>query len=184
MVAFQEGDDEAFAALYDRHQHALINFFYRMCYDRALAEDLTQEAFLRLIRHRGKYRPEATFRTFLYTVARNLLIDRHRSRKAAPRTVSADLRVQEDGATIGDLLEARQEGVVKRIADREAAALVREALESLPEAQRAVYVLAEAQGLKYREVAEVLGVPVGTVKSRMNAAVTKLRGMLGHVLQR
>ncbi|MHC4931591.1 MAG: RNA polymerase sigma factor [Planctomycetota bacterium] len=182
MVAFQEGDDEAFAALYDRHQRMLINFFYKMCYDRALAEDLTQEAFLRLIRHRGRYRPEATFRTYLYTVARNLLIDRHRSRKAAPRTVSADLRIQEDGATIGDLVESRQETIEKRVADREAVELVREALETLPEAQRDVYVLAEAQGLKYREVAEVLGIPVGTVKSRMNAAVTRLRGMLGHIL--
>jgi RNA polymerase sigma-70 factor (ECF subfamily) len=182
MVAFQEGDDEAFAALYDRHQRMLINFFYKMCYDRALAEDLTQEAFLRLIRHRGRYRPEATFRTYLYTVARNLLIDRHRSRKAAPRTVSTDLRIQEDGATIGDLVESREEAIQKRVADREAVELVREALETLPEAQRDVYVLAEAQGLKYREVADVLGIPVGTVKSRMNAAVTRLRGMLGHVL--
>ncbi len=183
MVAFKEGDQEAFALLYDRHARALINFFYKMCYDRALAEDLTQDTFVKLLRHRGKYRPDASFRTFLYTVARNLWIDRHRSQKAAPRTVSAEIRVQEDGATLGDLVEAATENPADRLADREAAELVQRALLDLPEAQRLVFVMAEAQGLRYREISRILDIPVGTVKSRMNAAVTRLRGLLGRVLQ-
>ena len=178
MVAFQEGDPEAFARIYDRHARMLLNFFYKMCYDRALAEDLTQETFLRLIRHRERYRPQATFRTYLFTVARNLLIDRHRSRKAAPKSVSADRRISEDGATVGDLLEAQERDSVEVLAEREAGAEVRTALEKLPDAQREVFVLAVDRGLKYREIAEVLGVPEGTVKSRMNAATTRLRGML------
>jgi len=183
MVAFQEGDQEAFALLYDRHARALINFFYKMCYDRALAEDLTQDAFVKLLRHRGKYRPEASFRTFLYTVAKNLWIDRHRSQKAAPKTVSAEIRVQEDGMTLGELVEAATENPADRLADREAAELVQRALLDLPEAQRLVFVMAEAQGLRYREISRILEIPVGTVKSRMNAAVTRLRGLLGRVLQ-
>jgi RNA polymerase sigma-70 factor (ECF subfamily) len=183
MVAFQEGDQEAFALLYDRHTRALINFFYKMCYDRALAEDLTQDTFLKLLRSRAKYRPEASFKTFLYTVAKNLWIDRHRSQKAAPRTVSAEIRAQEDGATLGELAEAVTDSPVERVADREAAEIVRRALLDLPEAQRLVFVMAEAQGLRYREISEILGIPVGTVKSRMNAAVTTLRGLLGRVLR-
>jgi len=183
MVAFKEGDQEAFATLYDRHTRALINFFYKMCYDRALAEDLMQDTFLKLLRHRGKYRPEASFKTFLYTVAKNLWIDRHRSQKAHPKTVSAEIRVHEDGATLGDLVEAATESPVQRLADREAAELVQEALLGLPEGQRLVFVMAEAQGLRYREISEILGIPVGMVKSRMNAAVTHLRGLLGRVLQ-
>jgi RNA polymerase sigma-70 factor (ECF subfamily) len=183
MVAFQEGDPDAFASLYDRHARALINFFYRMCYDRAMAEDLTQDTFLKLLRFRGKYRPEATFKTFLYTVARNLWIDRHRSRKAAPKTVSTEVRVHADGATLGDLVEAREQGTVKQLADQEAVDLVRQAIEGLPEGQRLVFVMAESQGLKYREISEILEIPVGTVKSRMNAAVNHLRGLLGRVLQ-
>lgn len=183
MLAFQEGDSEAFVALYDRYTRPLINFFYKMCYDRALAEDLTQETFLRLLRFRGRYRPEATFRTFIYTVARNLWIDRFRSRKAAPKTISAELRVQEDGATIGDLVPGREQEVPKRVADREAADLVRSAVEDLPEGQRMVFLMAEAQGLKYREISEILEIPIGTVKSRMNAAIGRLRGLLGRVLQ-
>jgi RNA polymerase sigma-70 factor (ECF subfamily) len=183
MVAFKEGDPEAFATLYDRHARALINFFYKMCYDRALAEDLTQDTFLKILRHRGNYRPEATFKTFLYAVAKNLWIDRYRSQKTAPKTVSTEIRAQEEGATLGELVQAAADSPVERLAGREAADLVRDALLKLPDAQRLVFVMAEAQGLKYREIAQILDVPVGTVKSRMNAAVTTLRGLLGRVLQ-
>jgi len=178
MVAFQEGDPEAFDTLLLRYERIILNYFYKMCYDRALAEDLKQETFLRIIRHRKRYRPEAKFRTYLFTVARNLWIDRHRSRKAAPREVSADLRVQEDGATIGDLLEGRTPGIVDALSDREAAELVRTALEALPEGHRMVFVLALEQGLRYREIAEILEIPEGTVKSRMHAAVGRLREVL------
>ncbi len=183
MLAFKEGEEDAFTMLYDRHARPLINFFYKMCYDRALSEDLTQETFLRILRFAGRYKPEATFKTFLYTVARNLWIDRHRSRKAAPRTVSTEVRVREEGATLGDLVASKEQGTVKRLEDREAAALVRRALDDLPEAQRMVFVLAETQGLKYREIGEVLDIPIGTVKSRMSAAITRLRGLLGRVIQ-
>jgi RNA polymerase sigma-70 factor (ECF subfamily) len=181
MVAFQEGDPEAFDTLLRRHERALVNYFYKMCYDRALAEDLKQETFLRILRSAHRYRPEASFKTYLYTVARNLWIDRHRSRKAAPRTVSADLRINEDGATLGDLIESRERGTVRELSDQEAAGVVRAALEDLPEGQRMVFVLAFDQGLKYREISAVLGIPEGTIKSRMHAAVSRLRGLLGNL---
>jgi len=181
MVAFKEGDPEAFDTLLRRHERALINYFYKMCYDRAQAEDLKQETFLRILRSAQRYRPEATFKTYLYTVARNLWIDRHRSRKAAPRTVSADLRIGEDGSTLGDLIQSRGRGTLAELSDQEAAGAVRSALEDLPEGQRMVFVLAFDQGLKYREISAVLGVPEGTIKSRMHAAVARLRGLLGNL---
>ncbi|MCZ6786844.1 MAG: sigma-70 family RNA polymerase sigma factor [Planctomycetota bacterium] len=182
MVAFQKGDTEAFRTLHDRHSRPLLNFFFKMSYNHATAQDLTQETWFRILRYADRYKPRATFRTFMYRVARNLWIDLHRSRKAAPKSVSADLRVTEEGATVGDLVESREQPQQKTIEDREAADLIREALTSLPEPQRMVFLLAETQDLKYREIAEILDVPVGTVKSRMNAAVTRLRGLLGHVL--
>jgi RNA polymerase sigma-70 factor (ECF subfamily) len=183
MAAFQEGEQDAFAELYDRYARALLNYFHKMCFDRTLAEDLMQDTFLKVLRFRGRWRPDASFRTFLYTVATNHWIDHYRSRKAAPKAVSAELRPAEDGATIGDRIEGRELQPLRRLEDLEAAALVRGALEQLPEAQRLVFLLAEMQGLKYREIAEVVGVPVGTVKSRMNAAITRLRGLLAHALQ-
>lgn len=183
MVAFQEGDPEAFDALLRRYERMLANYFYKQCYDRTLAQDLVQETFLKILRSVDRYRPEAKFKTFLFTVARNLWIDQHRSRKAAPRTISADLPVTEEGATLADLVASEDAPATSRLADREAATMVRQALLDLPEGQREVWLLAVDQDLKQREIAEVLGIPVGTVKSRMNAAVTRLRGMLGGALR-
>ena len=183
MVAFQEGDPEAFDALLRRYQRMLANYFYKQCYDRALAQDLVQETFLRILRSADRYRPEARFKTYLFTVARNLWIDQHRSRKAAPKTVSANLPLAEDGATLADTVPTPELGPDARLVGREAAELVREALERLPEGQRDVWLLAVDQDLKQKEIAAVLGIPLGTVKSRMNAAVTRLRGLLGGALQ-
>jgi len=183
MVAFQEGDPEAFDRLHARYRLPLKNYFYKMSYgDAGLAEDLLQETFLRLVRHKAKYRPERPFRTYLFTVARNLFIDHYRSKKAAPPAVSADLRLGDEGSTIGDLLVSREQDTVRRLEGTEAAEMVREAVQELPESQREVFLLVFFQELKYREVAEIMGVPVGTVKSRVNAAFTRLRGRLGHVI--
>ncbi len=183
MVAYQGGDDDAFTPLYDRYQRQLTSYFYRRTYDRELARDLCQNTFLRIVKSAQRYRPEATFRTFLYTVARNLLIDHIRSKKSAPKMVSADLRIGEDGATIGDLVESGARGTVDTLGDKEAAELIRQTASTLPDVQREVYELVYAQGLKQREAAAVLGIPVGTVKSRMNAAITSLRGLLGRVVR-
>jgi len=183
MVAFQEGDPEAFDALLRRYERMLANYFYKQCYDRTLAQDLVQDTFLRILRSAHRYRPEAKFKTYLFTVARNLWIDHHRSRKAAPRTISADIPLAEDGATLADLVPTEERTQPERLEDREAAALVRRALEQLPEGQREVWLLAVDQDLKQREIAEVLDIPLGTVKSRMNAAVSRLRGLLGGALR-
>lgn len=182
MVAFQQGDENAFACLFDRYAKPLTSYFYRRAYDKHLADDLCQETFIRIVKSAHRYRPEATFRTFLYAVARNLLIDHIRSKKSAPKMVSADQRVGDDGATVGDLVASRGRETVDALADREAAAMIRDAVRGLPEIQREVYELVDAQGLKYREIAALLEIPVGTVKSRMNAALTSLRGLLKRVL--
>lgn len=183
MVAFQEGDPEAFDVLLRRYERMLANYFYKQCYDRTFAQDLVQETFLRILRSAHRYRPEAKFKTFLFTVARNLWIDHHRSRKVGPRTISADLPLGEDGATLADMVPNDEAAAVTRLEDREAAAMVREALQELPDGQREVWLLAVDQDLKQREIAHVLDIPLGTVKSRMNAAVTRLRGLLGGALR-
>jgi RNA polymerase sigma-70 factor (ECF subfamily) len=183
MVAFTEGDPEAFDVLLRRYERMLANYFYKQCYDRTFAQDLVQETFLRILRSAHRYRPEAKFKTFLFTVARNLWIDHHRSRKAAPRTISADLPLGEDGATLADMVPNDEAAAVTRLEDREAASMVREALQELPDGQREVWLLAVDQDLKQREIAQVLEIPLGTVKSRMNAAVTRLRGLLGGALR-
>src|SRR5262245_14531055 len=96
MRRFGEGDDEAFRRLVDRHERALLGFFWRRCLDRALAEDCVQEVFLRLVRHRGSWRPDAKFTTYLYRIAENHWIDRYRSKKSAPQVASLEALAEDD----------------------------------------------------------------------------------------
>lgn len=178
MDRFGAGDDEAFRTLVDRHERPLLRYFYRRCLDRALAEDCVQEVFLRLVRHRGTWRPDAKFTTYLYRIAENHWIDRYRSRQAAPGITSLETVVSDDGGTLEQAVEGDVRAPEDVAGDRELAVKLRRALARLTEDQRQVFVLAETRGLKYAEIGETLGIPVGTVKSRMHAATTRLREFL------
>lgn len=178
MERFGAGDDGAFRALVDRHERSLLRYFYRRCLDRALAEDCVQEVFLRLVRHRGAWRPDAKFTTYLYRIAENHWIDRYRSRQSAPQMAS----LAAEAADTAEPIEAAVAGSGRRpeeaASDRELAEKLRRALARLTEEQRSVFVLAETRGMKYAEIGDALGIPVGTVKSRMHAATTRLRDLL------
>jgi RNA polymerase sigma-70 factor (ECF subfamily) len=180
MERFRLGDRGALDALVDRHHAALVRYFYVQARNRETAEDLAQEVWIRVIRHRDDYQPRAKFTTYLYSIARNLWIDRYRSQKAAPPTVSADAEAggEEDGARISSFLPSREPEPSERASVMEEAALIREAVERLPEGLRDVFELGEVQGLRYQDVGEILDIPVGTVKSRMHAAVQRIRAML------
>ena len=183
MLEFQRnGKDEVFSELVERHQRGLLNFFYQYCWDRFLAEDLCQEVFCRLFAHSHKYVVSAKFSTYMYRIARNLWIDYVRAHKNKPRPISLDAE-SHDGARV-DQLELRSRvpqhdpAVDDGLRAREAMEHVKAALERLPAEQRIVFVLAKHQGLKYSEVAETLDIPVGTVRSRMHAAIRKLQRLL------
>src|SRR5213595_624792 len=90
MAALKSGELQAFNALVERHQRSLINFFHHLCWDRQVAEDCAQEVFLRVYNHRASYQPQAKFTTFLYTIARNLWIDRMRSAAVHGKPVSLE----------------------------------------------------------------------------------------------
>ncbi len=178
MERFGAGDDEAFRLLVERHQKGLLNFFWRRCFDRDLARDCVQEVFLRLVRHRGRWQPRAKFTTYMYRIAENHWIDRYRSRKAAPPQVSLQTAVTAEGGELGSVVPGRSSEPGEAASDRELARKIQAAVEQLTEEQRSVFVLAETKGLKYAQIGEVLGIPVGTVKSRMHAATQKLRKLL------
>jgi len=161
MAAVQAGRREAFAVLIGRHQLKLVNFFRRQgaYHD---AEDLTQETLLRLFRYRHKYRPTAKFTTFLYTLARHVWVDHLRQMQKRER-------IAERGA-------AEQPDCDDRAQDQARVRLdAQTALDQLPEKLRSVVVLSLYQGLRYEDIAAVLSVPVGTVKSRMFLAMIRLR---------
>lgn len=178
MRRFGEGDDDAFRRLVERHEKALLGFFWRRALDRAIAEDCVQEVFLRLVRHRGAWRPDAKFTTYLYRIAENHWIDRYRSRRAAPRTASLEALADADEPDAGPSLPAPGSAPPERAGQLELGERIRRAVLRLTEEQRAVFALAETRGMRYDDIARVLSIPVGTVKSRMHAAVTRLREIL------
>ena len=166
MLEVAEGSEEAFAELIRRHQDSLLNFFLRMG-AHYYAEDLVQETFLRVFRWRKRYRPTARFRTFLYVVARHVWVDNCRRlfrRERLTRLLRTDAEIEEgnpSGRAPGSALD------------------VDAALARLSPKLREVLVLNIYQGLRYREIAEILGVPLGTVKSRINLALNAMRELLG-----
>jgi len=175
-----EGDTEAFELLVDRHERPVFNFILQRCGTRQEAEELLQETFLRVVRSADTYEAEAKFTTWLYTIARNLCIDRAR-RNEGYTEVSLDNPVgdEEDGETYVDRLADEDANSASVDHDRKRFRHeIEEALEELPEKQRDVFVLREFSGLKYREIAEVVDAAVPTVKSRMRYALESLRGHL------
>ncbi len=181
MERFRRGDRAALDALVERHHASLVRYFHLQSRSRETAEDLAQEVWIRVIRHRDDYRPTAKFTTYIFSIARNLWIDRYRSNRAAPPTVSADRTVGgegEDGPPLAAFLPSRETEPSEAASVQEEAGRIREAIQRLPEGLREVFELGEIQGLKYSDVSEIMDIPVGTVKSRMHAAVHKIRELL------
>lgn len=190
MVAYRDGEVAAFELLVKRHQGPIFNFILRSTGRRDQAEELLQEVFLRIVKSAPKYEQTAKFTTWAYTIARNLCIDRARKAKKYSE-VSLDKHVGDDGegATFKDRLVDEEGGSATVDFDKQQfVGRLKEALEELPEDQRDVFVMREFSGLKFREIAEVLEVPVPTVKSRMRYALEALRGHLqmykGHSFDR
>ncbi len=167
MLRARDDDRDAFEVLVKRHQNMLLNFFARsgVQYD---YEDLVQQTFLRLYRYRNRYVATAKFTTFLFLLARQVWIDELRRRKRHERLVK------------GLTAEPRPEHAGPSAADAGAAGGmdVGAALASLPEGLRQVVELGVYQDLPYAEIAAILKIPVGTVKSRMFNALAKLRTYL------
>lgn len=159
----------AFSVLVKRYEHALFNFILRSVHSRALAEELFQETFLRALRSTSAFRvdaPNASVRAWLYRIAVNLCRDEVRSKRfQAAHALSQELG--DDLPHGGPTPEAAAENAQR-------AKAVRDAVQALSEIQREAVVLFHYQGLTYPEIAEALGVPLGTVKSRMHAALVAL----------
>ena len=169
MLRVRSQDDEAaFALLVSRHQKSLLNFFIRsgVQYD---SEDLVQHTFLRLYRYRQRYVASAKFTTFLFLLARQVWIDELRRRQRRQRLAESLAAEPYEEFAAPAAPSAGVEGDLD----------LARALAALSEGLRQVIELAVYQDLPYAEVAEILKIPVGTVKSRMFNALAKLREMLG-----
>lgn len=180
LARYQAGDRQAFRHLVDAYRERMLQFFYRVCWDRDRAEDLTQELFIKLMLGSKRYRPEGRMATFVYRVASNLWIDHYRSQRARPRFHSYDAVLLPDGEFDGPREYAGKDASPAQLAeDGEAKAQLRAALERLTEPHRLVFELAVYQERPYAEISELLDIPIGTVKSRMHNAVAALKQLMG-----
>jgi RNA polymerase sigma-70 factor (ECF subfamily) len=170
-----QGDPQALRTLVERWREPLCGYLYRLLGSREDAEDLFQEAFLRVLRHAGRFDPARAFRPWLYSIATNLVRNCYRARgyREAVSLDRAD-REEETGAPLHARLAGRSPSPSESAAGGEDAARVRLAVEGLPEKGRVALVLFYWQGLAYQEIAEVLEVPLGTVKSRIHNALAQL----------
>ena len=180
MRRFQAGDADAFTQLYERHLRGLLNFFFRLCWDASMSEDFAQEVLLRVYKSGKHWEPNAKFTTFLYRIARNFWIDHCRLLSTQKEKVSLNAEVAGEGElSLIDRLPDDIKPPEDDLDRRELYGAIMKALEQLPEEQRMVFVLSEIEEMKYQEIAEVMDVPVGTIKSRMHTAVAKLQELLG-----
>ena len=171
-----DGDREVFALLVRRYERELYSYLRRYLGSAEMAEDVFQATFLQVHLKCDRFDANRRFRPWLYTVATNQAIDAQRRNKRH-RMVSLDRPVSADNVDIGalvDLLEGEERDPLENVSQLERGQWVQEALDGLSESMRSVVHLVYYQGMKYREAAEILDIPVGTVKSRLHAAIIKL----------
>jgi RNA polymerase sigma-70 factor, ECF subfamily len=178
LARFRRGQTEAFGALVRRYERELYGYLRRYLGDANLADDVFQNTFLQLYTKIGQYEAGRPVRPWLYTIATHQAIDALR-RNNRHQALSLDQNREEgpDGETRGlmELLEARTPGPIEQVQAEELRERVRASVDKLPDFLRQVVILAYYQGLKYREIADILGIPVGTVKSRLHAALVRLQ---------
>jgi RNA polymerase sigma-70 factor, ECF subfamily len=180
MVRYQRGDREAIALLVRRYSKQVYNFVLRQLKAPALAEDVTQEVFMRLVQNAADFKHEARFSTWLYAIARNLCIDQLR-RLQHRRHPSLDQPLAStDSRTLGDSVQSEHysASAERSAVSAEVQASILSAVEALPDDQREVFLLREIADLPFKDIAEITGVSENTVKSRMRYALDRLKQAL------
>ena len=178
MQRFQQGDSQAFKVLLERHRRGVYNFLLRHVGDSSAAEDLLQDTFLRVVQGAHRYKLESKFTTWLYTIARNLCVDRARKMKFR-RHRSLDQPVgSDDESPLGDRIADSGAPTDRQAIGTELQVKLEQAIATLREDQREVFVMREYSNLPFKEIAEIIGVPENTVKSRMRYALEHLRRAL------
>lgn len=175
-----EGRTEDFNALVRRYERELYRYLARYLGDTALADDVFQNTFLQVHLKKGLYEDGRPVRPWLYSIATHQAIDALR-KAGRQATVSLDQRAastgEADPSALVDLLVSDTPGPLSELQGEERKAWVRDSIARLPETLKQTLILAYFQDLKYREIADVLKIPVGTVKSRLHAALAKLQEM-------
>jgi RNA polymerase sigma-70 factor, ECF subfamily len=174
MSLVRRQDISAFEELFRRYEQRVFAFFWRLSGTKQEAEDGTQETFLRLWKARERYEPTGRFSTYLFQIAKNNFL--HERQKQGRRTDSQQPSAQNPAGAADE--PASSDQADSPVLAGELQAAVTEAMARLPETLRLVYVLTEQEGMSYKQTAQILDCPVGTVSSRKVEAVRRLRELL------
>ena len=183
VSAFLNGEERAFEELVDRYQGRLLNFIYRTIGDRDRAEDLVQEVFIRVYRHIGRFDRSKKFSTWIYTIASNLAKNELRNRSRNPLVLFQAIKAKfedEDRPLQFEDTQSRPDDLFRKRHLRE---MVEQSVARLPVHHREVFVLRELEGKSYEEIAEITGVNLGTVKSRLNRARTAFADIIAPLVR-
>jgi len=175
MLEYRDGNAGAFDTLYARHKGALFRFVLRSVRVRARAEEIYQEVWMRVIEGRTRYRPQARFRTWLFTIAHHRLVDHWRQHELQTLPLDDADGAAATPAAASGLQPERQAEI------RESLARLAQAIGALPTAQREAFLLQQEAGLSASEIAAATGAGEEAVKSRLRYAMTKLRAALADV---
>ena len=185
MARVKAGDDEAFNTLMLRHEKTVVNLVYRFTGNREIAGDLAQEVFLRIYRASGRFEAKAKFFTYLYKVTLNLCRNyRAKAQRRQTTSLDATRKSQNGGDMPARELVDPTGSAEEQVSRLELSAVVREAVESLPEQQREAVILQRFQGLAYDEIAEALNLSIPAVKSRIDRAKLNLKEKLTPYLEK
>jgi len=164
MLAFQQGDERAFDGLYRKHAPSLARYFWRLTFSTPLSEEMVQETFLKIHRYKASYQPRAGFKTYLYMVARSILLNNWKGVRNARQEDELD----------GDGVAADDGPLDDVLSRRETLRHVQDALAELPERQASALLLVRSEGMSYEDAARALEMSVPALKSLLNRARNQL----------
>ncbi|HSM15550.1 MAG TPA: sigma-70 family RNA polymerase sigma factor [Gemmatimonadales bacterium] len=177
------GREAAYRELVRRYERPIFSLIYRMVRDRELAEDLAQETFVKALKAVGSYRPEYKFSSWIFKIANNAAIDHLRKRELATLSIEGSPHAVTPDAMEATALQisGRLPGPLEELEARELGGAIEEAIGQLRPEYRACILLRHVEGRPYEEIAEMLGLPLGTVKTYIHRARHELREALAHL---
>ncbi|MBD3615317.1 MAG: RNA polymerase sigma factor [Gracilimonas sp.] len=168
MMKVKNGDLDKLGLLFERYNRPLFSFFYRMCKEPEVSEDLVQSVFERILKYRNTYTGSGNFSTWLFSIARNAHIDHYRKQKRNGIPIEIDEERLE-------VEEPESKGLINK---REKKELLEMALDRLDEDKREIVILSRYEGLKYKEIAEILDTSEGAIKVKMFRAMKELKDLV------
>lgn len=179
----QRGDAMGMSELYARYQRRVLNYLYRFTGSREAAEDLTQETFVRVVRHLARYRPTGSVGGWIYRIAKNLALNGIRDRKGKEELWLDEPRQNAEGdeMTPLEIVADARPSPAQEAGRSEVEEAVQRALLQIPPVYREVVVLCDIQGCAYKEAAEILGCPIDTVASRLARGRARMAALLGYL---